>query len=237
MSLSSNRESKDREHGRDEDIDYDYNTPPYNTKKGVGFGAWAGFIGAIPFTGIMLSIPLILGLSVGTFLYAFGSKILVNPSLDQTTTSLAAFSLVLLQGIIVGVIFGVITSKVSKLHTSSKGKGVGIGLIAGVITFLVVYVPFMLIIFPAWLPDGIVKFPTMKLGDFGASNYGNNLSAIPSNYYLEVILGVGIIAYLVYGAIMSGIVTMSYSVFHFATDRGIKYANDARHTRANAGAA
>ena len=218
-------------------MDYDEDGCAYNVKKGVGFGAWGGFVAAVAFTGIMLIIPLVLGLPTGAFLYAFGFNFLAGSSSDQVGIGLTAFSLVIIQGIIVGAIFGAITSKSKKLHTSSKRKGVGLGLIAGLITFLVIYVPFMLLVFPGWLSNAIMTFPALKLGSFGGTNYGSLSTSTLKSYYLEVTFGVGIIAYLAYGAIMGGIVTMCYSVLHFAIGRGAKYTTDARAGNTNLEAA
>ena len=222
---------------RENHYDYD-NERPYGLKKGIGFGAWGGFIGAVAFTGIMLVIPIILGLPTGTFLYAFGSAILPGSNHDQVTIGLMAFSLVLLQGIIVGIIFGAVTSRAKKLNLSKKGKGVGLGLIAGLITFIVVYVPIMLTVFPTWLSNTIATYPEMKLSLFGVPNYNNLSTTTLNNSYFPVTFGIGVIAYLVYGAIMGGIVTMSYSVFHFATNRGAAYVRDAtQNSRTNTEAA
>jgi hypothetical protein len=209
----------------------------YNVKKGVGFGAWGGFVASVVFTGIMLVIPLLLGLPTGSFLYAFGFNILAGSSSDQVAIGLAALALLIIQGIIVGAIFGAITSKSKKLHTSSKRKGVGLGLIAGLITFLVIYVPFMLLIFPDWLSNTITTFPALKLGSFGVTNYGTLSTSALKNYYLEVTFGVGIIAYLAYGAIMGGTVTLCYSVLHFVIGRSAKYTTDARKDNTNLEAA
>lgn len=217
--------------------DYDI-VSPYTSKKGVGFGAWAGFVGAVALTGIMLVTPIALGLPTGAFLYAFGSNLLPGSTSDQTITSVAGFSLVLLQGIIVGVIFGVITSRSDRLHPSRKGKGVGMGIIAGLIAFLVIYVPFMVFVFPTWLSTAITTLPETKLGMFGVPNYILPSPPMVQNNYLPIVLGMGVISHIVYGAIMGGIVTLCYSVFHFARNRGIQYATQQQSSSySSAGAA
>src|SRR5690349_13591075 len=91
------------------------NHEPYSIKKGIGFGAWGGFIGAVALSGILMSIPVALHLPTGLFLYGYGMMI-TGPNQDAVLVSLAAFSLILINGIVIGIIFGIITSKAKILH-------------------------------------------------------------------------------------------------------------------------
>src|SRR2546427_11287265 len=87
----------------------------HSPKKGAGYGAFGGFIAAVGFTGIMLWMPIIFDFPVGTFLHTLGTSI-VGVKSDPVIGGLAAFSIILIQGIAVGVVFGVVTSKVSVLN-------------------------------------------------------------------------------------------------------------------------
>src|SRR6187200_475040 len=122
----------------------------YSIKKGIGFGAFGGFIAAVGFTGIMLWMPLIFAFPTGTFLHTLATSV-IGVKNDPVVSGLAAFSVVLLQGIVVGIVFGIITSKVSMLHPSNKKRGVVLGVGTGIIAFLVLYLPVTLTVYPELL--------------------------------------------------------------------------------------
>ena len=185
----------------------------YSAKKGAGYGAFGGFIAAVGFTGIMLWMPLIFDFPVGTFLHTLGASI-TGVQNDPVVSGLAAFSIILIQGIFVGVIFGVVTSKVKALHPSNKRKGAIFGLVTGIIAFLVLYVPVILTTYPHLLITTFATYPTSELSTRGLEDHLSvNISSYPM--YLPGILGLGFFAYLVYGFFMGGIVTLAYSVYSF----------------------
>ncbi|HZA06138.1 MAG TPA: hypothetical protein VE619_00415 [Nitrososphaeraceae archaeon] len=185
----------------------------YSVKKGAGYGAFGGFIAAISFTGIMLSMPFIFHFPEGTFIYTLGTTVTGIKS-DPVISGLAAFSIILIQGIVVGIIFGVVTSKVKALHPSHKKKGVGLGLATGIIAFLVLYLPVVMSVYPQLLSRAFTSYPTAELTTRGIQSYNNMiLSSYPK--YLPGILGLGALAYLVYGFFMGGIITLAYSVYNF----------------------
>ena len=168
---------------------------------------------AVSFTGIMLFMPVIFDFPVGTFLHSLGTSI-VGVTSDPVNSGLAAFSIILIQGIVVGVIFGVITSKVKALHPSNKRKGIVFGLVTGIIAFLVLYLPVMLTVYPHLLVRTFATYPISELSTMGLQDHN---SVIISSYpmYLPGILSLGFFAYLVYGFFMGGIVTLAYSVYNF----------------------
>ena len=185
----------------------------YSVKKGAGYGAFGGFIAAISFTGIMLYMPFIFHFPEGTFIYTLGT-IVTGIKSDPVISGLAGFAILLIQGIVVGIIFGVVTSKVKALHPSHKKKGVGLGLATGIIAFLVLYLPVMLSVYPQLLSRAFTSYPTAELTTRGIQSYNNMiLSSYPK--YLPGIIGLGALAYLVYGFFMGGIITLAYSVYNF----------------------
>ncbi len=189
---------------------------PYSIKKGIGFGAFGGFVGAIAFTGIILSLPFLFHMPTGIFLHALGLLVMPNIVDDPVLVGMAAFAIILIQGISIGVVFGIVTSKVSGLHPSRKKKGVAMGLATGAIAYFLIYVPMIIAVFPALLSNAVATYPEEKLSLFGLSDY--TLTTTRSAYFAGT-LGFGIIAYLAYGVIMGGIVTLKYSVYHFVVKR------------------
>lgn len=184
----------------------------YSIKKGIGFGAFGGFISAIGFMGIMLWMPLIFPLPTGTFLHTLGTSV-IGVNNDAVINGLTAFSVVLLQGIIVGIVFGIVTSKVNMLYPSNKKRGVALGVAAGIIAFLVLYLPVILTVYPQLLVQTLATFPTSELSTMGRQP--STMLTSPYATYLPGIISLGIIAYIAYGFFMGGIVTLAYSVYHF----------------------
>jgi hypothetical protein len=185
-------------------------TRQYNLRKGMGYGAFAGFIASIAFIGVMLWLPLVLSLPVGVFLDALGLSVIapiVNG--DTVHVGLVAFGLVLAQGVLVGIIFGMVTSKIKKLHIYNKRKGVAMGLATGIIAYLVLFVTVALTIFQALFTNALTRYPQTILFSLQGTH-----AHIPttSGSYLSMILGYGLFAYLVFGFILGGILVWTYSV-------------------------
>jgi CBS domain containing-hemolysin-like protein len=187
----------------------------YDAKKGVGFGAFAGFVAAVAFTGIVMWLPVALGMPTGLFLHALGLSIAGTVN-DPVFTGMAAFAIILVMGISIGILFGIITARSPRLHTSNKKRGVGFGVIAGIIAYLVLYLPMILTIYPQLLTNAVITYPFVKLSLFGESEF--QLTTTMSAY-LSATLGIGIIAYLAYGAIMGGIVALEYSIYDYSLNR------------------
>jgi hypothetical protein len=188
-------------------------TRQYNMRKGMAYGAFAGFIASIAFIGVMLWLPLVLSLPVGVFLDALGLSVIapiVNG--DTVHVGLVAFGLVLAQGILVGIIFGLITSKIKKLHIYNKRKGVAMGLATGIIAYLVLFVTVASTIFQALLTSALTKFH--QAIPFSLQGTHTHIPII-SGSYLSTILGYGLFAYLVYGFILGGILVWTYSVYDY----------------------
>jgi len=184
----------------------------YNVRKGMEYGAFAGFIASIAFMGVMLWLPLILTLPVGFFLHVLGLSVsmpIVNS--DAIHVGLVAFALVLAQGILVGVIFGMVTSKIKRLHIYNKRKGVALGLATGVIAYLVLFVTVVLTTYPI-LTNALTKYPETIL--FLLQGTHSQITTMPGSY-LSTILGYGLFAYSIYGFILGGILIWTYSVYNY----------------------
>lgn len=196
----------------------------HNTKRGITVGAFGGFIAAIAFIGIMLCLPLILSLPVGIFFHALGLSILRPIGLSDTIrTGLAAFGLVLAQGVLVGIILGIVTTKIKRLYISNTKKGVGLGLATGVITYLVLFVSVILTIYPALLTGALANYPkSTPFSLQGLHTYA--ITTQPKGSSL--ILGYGLFAYLVYGFILGGILAWASSIYRFDLSKAAQLEKD-----------
>ena len=131
---------------------------------------------------------------------------------DAVHVGLAAFGLVLAQGVIVGIIFGIVTSKIKRLHISNKKKGAGLGLATGVIVYIVLFVAVTLTVYPSLLTSALTRYPQTTL--FSLQGTQTHIMTGPGSY-LFTILGYALFAYLVYGFILGGILVWAYSIYNF----------------------
>jgi hypothetical protein len=194
-----------------------------SVKKGIGYGAFGGFIAIVAFTGVMLWMPISEGLPTGTFIAALGSSI-AGMTTDAVLRGVIGFGLVVAQGIIVGIIFGVVTSKINALHPSGKMRGISFGLATGIIAFVILYVPFVSTITSNFTKPAAADTYTMGVhtDNNKNSNNTNNLIYYPSSSAsasIPITFGYGLLAYLLYGFLLGGIVTLAYSVYRFDLQR------------------
>jgi len=191
----------------------------FSTKRAISLGAFGGFIAGVAFTGVMLWLPSISHLPVGMFLNALGLSV-TSIEHNNVDTGLAAFGIILVQCILVGIIFAIVTSKVKRLHTSTRKGGTAFGLAAGVIAYLVLFVPIIFTIYPNLFSRSIATFPQTTLFSIQGSDVNitaNNNIPISSGFYtyISTMLGYGLFAYLVFGFILGGILTWMHSVYAF----------------------
>jgi hypothetical protein len=186
----------------------------YSAKNGIGYGMFGGFIAIVASTGIILWIPLVQGLPTGAYVHALGTTI-VGARNELVVTGLAGFGIFLVQGILVGTIFGIVTSRIAPFHPSNKKRGIAFGLATGIVAFAVLFLPITLAIYQQ-LASISTRYPPADVLIMGQQS-GGSIRWAPSSYFphFSATFGLGILAFLVYGIVLSGIVSMAYSVYHF----------------------
>lgn len=193
--------------------------PRPHTRRGITVGAFGGFIASI---GIMLWLPIIFSTPVGIFLHALGLSVIkpiqsdngVIVSGDIIRIGLAGFGLIVAQGIIVGIIFGIVTAKIKRLSITNKKKGIGLGLATGVIAYLVLFVSVILSAYSYLLTNSLTTYPhTIPASLQGLHNtQAITAQSQPASSFIPTILGYGLFAYLIYGFILGGILAWANSV-------------------------
>lgn len=103
----------------------------------------------------------------------------------------------LLTSTLVGIIFGIVTSSVRKLQITGLGKGIGLGLITGMIAFVIISIPVTTNV----LPPILVKF-IMHLHP----GMTQHMAMTVLQQKKMLIMSTAILRHLVYGAIL-GIIT------------------------------
>lgn len=194
--------------------DLENNYKLYSVKKGVGFGAFGGFISILVFTGIILFIPIILNYPVGTFFIALGEMVFGFNQFDVSIiTGITGFSLILLQGIILGMIFGLVISSITKLHPTNKKRGIIQGLSMGIISFIIIGIPLVYLIVNN-LNQVLITYPESLLSIKGLSGYA--ITATSDFPLLLTTFSIFFIGYIFYGILLGGIVTLAYSVYNYS---------------------
>jgi hypothetical protein len=187
----------------------------YNLKKGIVFGAMSGFVASIAFTGLILFMSVLFKYPEGAFLDALGISI-VGLNNDIVSIGLASLAIILTQGIIIGIIFGIIISKIKALNPSNKKKGIILGLITGLISFVILYLPMV------YISTGYQNLFSKSLSIISPSSFLStrgietiNLNMLPNHMPVESMLIWGLISYLIYGLVTGGIITLAYSVYNY----------------------
>jgi hypothetical protein len=191
----------------------DKNYKYFSIKKGLGFGAFGGFIAAIVFAGILLFLPVILNFPIGTFFIALGELIFGFQEFDiSVTTGITGFSLILIHGILIGIVFGFVTSSVTKLYPRNKKKGIVQGLCIGIISFIIIGIPLVY-----YLLDNINQilsiYPGSLLSIKGLGEYTTSVSSFSQLF--PITFSIFFISYIFFGILLGGIVTLAYAVYHY----------------------
>lgn len=116
----------------------------YSTKKGIGVGIIAGIIAGIAMLVPMMGMMSMMNLPGDLFPILIG-MMLGQP---QDSATMTGIGLHFIPSIIVGVIFGAVVSS-SKLSITSFKKGIPLGIGAGIISFVVLFFPMAMEVFPS----------------------------------------------------------------------------------------
>ncbi len=115
----------------------------YSSKKGIGAGVIAGIIAGIVMLVPMMSMMPMMNLPNDLF------PILIGMTMGQSQDSavISGIGLHFVPSIIVGMIFGAVVSS-SKLSITSFKKGIPLGIGAGIISFVILFLPMIMTVFP-----------------------------------------------------------------------------------------
>lgn len=105
----------------------------YATSRGVVYGLLGGFIGAIILGGRASMMPI-----AG---HPFFVDAVMMMGITGSMDTAAGWIMNQITGLIIGAIFGVIVVKVKQLQASNMAKGLGFGAAAGIIVWIVFFLP------------------------------------------------------------------------------------------------
>ncbi|HZB74391.1 MAG TPA: hypothetical protein VE378_06565 [Nitrososphaeraceae archaeon] len=163
-----------------------------STKRMIIFGAVGGIIAGLIMAPFMMLTALLVGMPAETMPIAIGLAF----GADINSAMMTGFGLHSLTSILIGVIFGTVVANVSKLRISTFTKGVSEGLIAGMIAFVVLFIPVSMSMMPPVLMGLVMQMnPTM--------NQQQIMGMLQQN--MPTMIGMGVLEHLVYGAVLGTI--------------------------------
>ena len=177
------------------------NNRPY-IGKGIIFGITGGIIGGIAMLGIMAGMIGMMNLP-SYLVYAgplsFAKLIGLTVGQQPQSTAGTGLGIHLLASIIIGAIFGAVTSIIKKLAITGYARGIGFGIAAGVIAFVVLFLPVMMVN-PA-MSSQMIMAQLQKME--------------------PMILAGAFLAHIIYGAILGAVTTV------LVAKTGLRRAGDA----------
>jgi len=160
----------------------------YSRKKAIGAGAIGGIV-----AGIVMLVPMMGMMSMMNLPHDLFPK-LIGLSMGQTMESASSFGTVLhfLPSVIIGIIFGAVVSS-SKLSITSFKKGIPLGISAGIISFVVLFLPMMMMT----LPPIMMQLMQMMNPDAPQEMIMTQLMNMQ-----PMMLAGGLISHIIYGAVL-----------------------------------
>lgn len=155
----------------------------------IVYGAISGFVSGIVMMIVAMSTTVMIGMPYDTIPKAIGTAF--GSSLD--TLIPVGLGMHLLTSTLIGIIFGITTSNSSKLRITGYGKGIGMGIITGMVAFAVISIPVSTFV----LPPILVKFMIHMHPQMTQQMAMNVLQQKKT-----LILSTTILRHLIYGAIL-----------------------------------
>lgn len=170
-------------------------------KRSLFSGAAAGFISAWMLVGFIFAGDSVLGLPPGTFYSIIGISM---AGLQATNAIYFGVTLHMITGTLVGATFGYLTTVVEPFNISGVAKGAGTGVLAGFLTFSLLFIP-------------LTRFEVEpSLVKILASIYppGTEMTELQDRAIdiMSAVLAGSILLHVLYGAIMGSITALLISM-------------------------
>jgi hypothetical protein len=164
--------------------------------KSIAFGAIGGFVAGLVMAPFIMITAILAGMPPDTMLIAMG--LMFGPSSSKDIAMMVGFGMHMLTSILIGIIFGTVTSLVKKFWLTGFGKGIVEGLITGMIAFVVLFIPISMGVMPPILMKMAMQMnPTMT--------QEQTMGMMQQN--MPMMIGIGILEHLVYGAVLGAVTT------------------------------
>jgi TM2 domain-containing membrane protein YozV len=161
--------------------------------KSIAFGAVGGFAAGLVMSPFLIVIPILTGMSPDTMLIAMG---LIFGAFSNSSAMTIGFGTHMLTSILIGIIFGSVTSFVGRLMITRFRKGIIEGIITGIIAFVVLFIPITITVMPPILMKLAMQMnPSMTQQEI--------MSGMQQN--VPTMFGLGIIEHMVYGVALGAV--------------------------------
>src|SRR5919202_992515 len=139
--------------------------------KGIIFGAIGGFVGGLVMYAIMSGVMEAIGMGANCF-----AVILALITGQPFSNSLVPIGLAthLVTSTIIGAIFGVVISSINKLGINKFARGISFGVAAGLIAFVILFLPIAIIAMPAKMMQLMQMMPMGGSGSSSQMMSGSN---------------------------------------------------------------
>jgi hypothetical protein len=159
--------------------------------KSIMFGAIGGFVAGLVMAPFIMITAILAGMPPETMLIAMG--LMFGPSSSKDIAMIVGLGMHMLTSVLIGIMFGVVTSLVKKFWITEFGKGIVEGLITGMIAFVVLFIPISMP--PILMKMAMQMNPTMTQQQIMGMMQQN----------MPMVMGMGILEHLVYGAVLGAL--------------------------------
>ena len=176
-------------------------TPRNSFRVGAAYGAIGGFVAGVFMVPMLVLTAVIIGLPPSTFPTAFGLSFGATKMDNEAAT--IGFGMHMLVSTLIGIIFGATTTQANKLRITGYKKGVAEGIITGIISFVALFVPVNVIVLQPILAQMIMLMNPMMT---------EQQVMIMLQQRVPIMIGMGILDHLVYGAVLGVVTTILFFV-------------------------
>lgn len=163
----------------------------YQVGRSIAYGAAGGIVAGLVMAPFLMLTAIMTGMPANTMVVAMG----LGFGASQDNAMMVGFGMHLVTSVLVGMIFGVVIS-IRGLRIASFGKGIGEGLIAGMVAFAVLFVPIGMYVMPPVLVEMMMTMdPSLT-----QQQAGNALQQ-----GMPLMIGMGVLEHLVYGAVLGAV--------------------------------
>src|ERR671931_1565655 len=139
--------------------------------KGIVFGAIGGFVGGLVMYAVMSGVMEAIGMGANCF-----AVILALITGQPFSNSLVPIGLAihLITSTVIGAIFGVVISSINKLRVNRFARGISFGVAAGLIAFVVLFLPIAMIAMPPKMMELMKMMPMSGSSSSQMMSSGNS---------------------------------------------------------------
>ncbi len=159
------------------------------------FGAISGFVAGIIMTPFLMLIGVIMGIDPNTISIARGMAFGFNN--DNNNALIVGLVMHLLTSTVIGIIFAILVTKVSRFEITGYKKGLIEGIILGITVFAILYIPTTLVMIQPQLQILISAQNNPALSQTQTQLLGENM----------LVTGLGFLAHIVYGVVLGSMAT------------------------------